>query len=176
MQYADMVRQKLSHTSEERVLKRGSKNQKPTCSHTHRAHKNTKLEVILYTQRTWCRSVQALCMLLRSLWVHVSFGLFHLGGCFLGYLPSLWPFHCFLPSFYLGSLSPGGRDFMETPCLDPSVLRPFFLCIVSGLGLCIYSRLLQEEFRRADSGVQQNVIRSRLFYFYILEQWHLLLP
>lgn len=41
---------------------RRQKNERPTCLHTQTSHKNTKLEAIIYMQRTWCRPKQDLCM------------------------------------------------------------------------------------------------------------------
>lgn len=40
---------------------------KPTCLHIQKSHKNTELQTVIYTQRTRCRHLQALCMMLQSL-------------------------------------------------------------------------------------------------------------
>lgn len=36
------------------------------------SNKNTKLAAIRYTQRAWCRPLQALCLLFKSLLIHMS--------------------------------------------------------------------------------------------------------
>ena len=51
--------------------------------------------------------------------------------------PSPLAFTFFLPPFLQGSLSPEGRDFMETSHLGLKILRSFIPCILSGCGLCI---------------------------------------
>ena len=43
------------------------------------------------------------------------------------------------------SMSPEGRNLMATSLLGLNVLRSLTLCILSGVGLCICSLLLQEE-------------------------------
>lgn len=47
------------------------KNRRSTCVYTQGSHKNNKLEAVIYTQRTWCWSLQVLCLLL--VWVHMNF-------------------------------------------------------------------------------------------------------
>lgn len=56
-----------------------------------------------------------------------------------------------------------GRDLVETSCLGLSVARSLTFCILSGMGLCICSLLLQEValVRTAEQGTDLNVIGSR---------------
>lgn len=146
MWYTNIVKQKLSHTTEEKELKRSYKNQKPTCP--------TLIDPIkilnwkpCYIHRGPGTDQFRPCACCLSLLSSYELGSCRFGWlCFLGHPPSLW---CSLPNLYQGSLSPGGRDFMETICLDLGVPRSF-LCIMPGLGLCTCSCLLQEEFPSAE--------------------------
>lgn len=52
------------------------KNQRHVPSYMQESHESTKLEVIIYTQRAWCRPVQALC-----LWPQVSMSPYTLRSC-----------------------------------------------------------------------------------------------
>jgi hypothetical protein len=52
---------------ERKMFRRKHKNQRHTHSQTQESHKNPKLEVIMYMQRTWCKPVWALCLLLQYL-------------------------------------------------------------------------------------------------------------
>lgn len=60
-------------------LREGVRVREPVIFHTENPAK-TKLAAIIYTQRTWCRPMQALCMLPPSLRVHMSFGCASLEG------------------------------------------------------------------------------------------------
>lgn len=53
-----------ANQQEEKRHKRKQKNQRCTNLHTQEPHRNTKLEAIIRTQKTWYRPVQALCLLL----------------------------------------------------------------------------------------------------------------
>jgi hypothetical protein len=81
-------------------------------------HQNTKLESIIYTQRTWCRPVQTLCMLPQSLWVHTRCAHVNSEG-------SIFLVSFIHSGFYTISLNPEERDSMETSYLD-----------IQGLSLC----------------------------------------
>ena len=123
--------QNWTKQTEEKGPKRRPKDQRLNHSHIQESHKNTKLEAIMYTQRTWYRSVQALCLLLSpSLWIHMSF--YHADlECFISWcLPSPLALRLFLPPFSQGLLSLEGRDLMETSHLWLSVLRALSVCKV----------------------------------------------
>jgi hypothetical protein len=51
----------------EKIPKSMKKNQRNPRSHTQKFHKNTKLKALIYTQKTWSRPRQVLCLLLLSL-------------------------------------------------------------------------------------------------------------
>ena len=56
----------VQNNQKEEFMRRHKK-QRPTHLHTQDSHKNAKLEAIIYTQMTWCRPMQVLCMLPQSL-------------------------------------------------------------------------------------------------------------
>lgn len=63
------IKQKLSHQTWTRSRNRRENaqerdmNRRPNHSFTQVSHKNTELEVTIYNQRAWCRTIQALCLL-----------------------------------------------------------------------------------------------------------------
>lgn len=78
-------------------------------------HKATKLKAIIYTLRTWCRPMQALCCcfsLCEYIWAMLSW---FRGTCSPDVFHSLWLLHYFSPSPLIwDSLSSEGRYLMET--------------------------------------------------------------
>lgn len=79
---------------------------------------------MLYTHRTWYRPVQALCLLPRDLWVHMSSCSVDLEG--LVFLVSLRHYG----SYILFTSTSVGRDFMESSHLEICVSQS--LCTMAG--------------------------------------------
>lgn len=87
----------------------------------------------MYMQRTWYRLTQVLCILLRSVSSHELCSCWFRGPCLLGVLHSLWLklFSLPLPQ---GSLSPEGRDSIETSNLGLNLPSFLTLCTSYGCG------------------------------------------
>lgn len=93
--------------------KRRHKSRRPTLSHTLESHEHTKLETIVCVQRTWCRPVLCLCLLLLSLWVDMAFAQL-IEGLVLLLCSILSDLTLFPPPPSQGFLSSEGRDLMES--------------------------------------------------------------
>lgn len=107
--------------------------------------KNTKLEAIIYTQRTWCRLVLALCMLLQGLWVHMNFDYADLEALFSWFPPSSLPPTLFLPPFPLGSSLREGIWWRHH--FSGYVFKDLTLCIISCCGsLFLFPSVAEESF------------------------------
>lgn len=88
-----------------------------------------KLKVIMYMHRTWYQSIQALCMLLQSIWVHMSFAQLILRCLFTWCPPLPLALTLCLSSLPQDSLNFEKRNLMETSHLE--------LCIPTYLSLSI---------------------------------------
>lgn len=104
------------------------------------------------------RTVQALCMLPQTLWVHMCISpVVCRKHCFFGCLLLLLVLTVFPPSLPQSSLSSRGRDLIERSHLElcnstPLILSAHFQLV----GFCICSHLLQEEASTFDDGLARH--------------------
>lgn len=146
-----------NNQTERKEPERRHKKQRPTCLHTE-SPKNTRLEAILYVQRTRYRPMQALCIPLHYLWVQICYD-----------RTDLWSL------VYLVSSIPSSSTEIPASCgeqvdgdipLGTEYSKSLILCIVpSCASLRLFLSVVGGTFSdygraRTDLWVYKNVLRS----------------
>lgn len=94
-------------------IKRSHKKQQTAHWHTEESYENTKLGVNIFVQRTWCRPLPSLCILLHYLSIQMSFACGGWRSLFSLSPPLPLALKIFKYLLPLGSFNSKGRNLMD---------------------------------------------------------------